>query len=294
MKKNLLIYEKDFQKKIKLTPLKVVSLFPFFIVIMSIMKKTKITYKKNFLDSVVFRIDFEKIDMNSISSFSDCIRKHFPISEFKVESVNTITFEAKVKKAESKVSEMGYWSFLSLSKNKELLIFPNHMSINYKNNSYLNLDELTKDFDIIFLEFIKHFSIETLNRVGLRYLNRVNLDSAVKDVDKFKWSEFFSKELTSGLDFAYKNKISPTRALAQMFLKIDDVSEIIFNYGVWNSDFPSVITRKEFILDIDCYSKFPINTNITEELKNILLKYNKDIQFIFERSITDRLRSILK
>ena len=63
-----------------------------------------------------------------------------------------------------------------------------------------------------------------------------------------------------------------------------------FTYGIPNSIFPSKISRKEFLLDFDCYTE-----NIEEDsvLQHLKIFHNK-IQQFFEYCIKEKLRNLME
>ena len=76
--------------------------------------------------------------------------------------------------------------------------------------------------------------------------------------------------------------------MGQMVVK-EEVADVVFNFGIWNPDYPSIITRNEFILDFDCFSKLPIESQDTKP-SELAKDFNKRIETLFEASITDKLR----
>ena len=59
-----------------------------------------------------------------------------------------------------------------------------------------------------------------------------------------------------------------------------------FNYGLYNSEFPNKISRKDFVLDYDCYT-----ANIEKkDSYEYLNKFHEKINEEFEKSIEEGLR----
>ena len=156
------------------------------------------------------------------------------------------------------------------------------------NRSYSNSEELLEDCKKIVDEFLKEFSITTINRLGLRYINRFDLDAEV--TGSIEWKKFFSVELLGAIDFAQKLVYPLSRAMTSLQLRVDD-HNILVRYGIWNQDFPSENNRKEFIIDIDASSRAALEP--IAEISTLLKKYNSNIEKIFELSIKEDLRNIL-
>ncbi|MBA7635071.1 hypothetical protein ES703_42671 [subsurface metagenome] len=83
-----------------------------------------------------------------------------------------------------------------------------------------------------------------------------------------------------------KNKSKISRAFHNLELNYGDYL-IKFNYGMYNADYPAPIKRKIFILDFDAFSMRILNEN---EIRKFLPIFHKQIQSLFEESITDKMR----
>lgn len=73
--------------------------------------------------------------------------------------------------------------------------------------------------------------------------------------------------------------------MSQIILNYDDYT-MNFNFGLFNSEFPAKISRKEFALDYDCYTEL----FEPEDIDDYLIKFNSEIKNMFERSIKNGLR----
>lgn len=162
------------------------------------------------------------------------------------------------------------------------------IAIEYLNRSYTDSKELLEDSRNIIDEFLKEMSITVVTRLGLRYINRFDLDTEISK--PINWGNYFSKDLIGPVTFANKLKQPLSRVMSNLYLKLKD-SDILVVFGIWNQDFPSENTRKEFILDIDAYSRlsFEINDGISQYIK----EYNADIEKVFEKSLGAEIKKIL-
>lgn len=246
----------------------------------------KKSYKKNYLTNVIFRIDFPQINLNFLEKFSSDIKTLFPFLS-KQDVINFILQNPKERKIENNNPQSSVWIFENVKKTKKLHVASNSFVIEY--SKYNSKIELLKDIDELLVKFFEYSKIETLNRIGLRYVNQINLNDIKVG---FPWNKYISSNLTRALDFVNKNKGKKlAQAISKIVLKESD-ADIAFVYGIFNSDFPNESVRKEFVLDYDCYSRFPINpqeSNISE----IAERYNSYIEKLFELSITNSLRKIM-
>jgi uncharacterized protein (TIGR04255 family) len=60
--------------------------------------------------------------------------------------------------------------------------------------------------------------------------------------------------------------------------------------GIFNPDYPAVIKKFDFVIDLDCYVDTPHLISEVPALVNVL---HAGIQSKFEALITDRLREVL-
>ncbi|HBH71488.1 MAG: hypothetical protein UU88_C0001G0093 [Parcubacteria group bacterium GW2011_GWC1_42_11] len=250
-------------------------------------KKNKASYKQNFLDKVVLRLDFEQIELKNLSSFSTKIKGDFPFQEQKDAIKGKLEFDLKKNSVQNDTSSVKVWEFLSATRKKKLTISGDFIIIEYGDRSYKDKNELMKDCDTVIRDFVGTFDITTINRLGLRYINRVDLNFIKTN---FNWSDYIAENLLGAVKFGGKTKKMISRAMTQLDLKYDE-ADLRFRYGIWNQDHPNENTRKEFILDYDCFSRFPLSSEdvIAETVRN----YNVFIQDLFEMSIKPELRKLM-
>lgn len=243
-------------------------------------------YKKNFLSSVIFRVDFDEIELGQLSAFSKTIKGSFPINEQKDAQEFSGVLDSKTGLFNQSHKKKVIWQFFNADKTKQLEIDSNFIVLSYF--KYKDSTILVKDVEDIFSEFIKLFDVKTIKRIGLRYRNDIKFP---KETDPLSWDKYIVKNLTSSFKFIESNKMKSSRALGQIVFREDD-AYITFNYGLINTDYPNEIAKKEFLLDYDCVSKFPVEVkdfDIVEAVK----KYNKYVEKLFELSISDDLRTVL-
>lgn len=62
-------------------------------------------------------------------------------------------------------------------------------------------------------------------------------------------------------------------------------------FGIANPDYPAVIRKKQFVIDIDAYAHGVFEL---ADIKQFLVDSHSKIQDIFEKSITDETRALMK
>ena len=243
-----------------------------------------VCYKKSFLKEVILRIDFpsplpghEKLLPSSISKV---ILKAFPIMETQQVQEQKLQFSGSNISAESK--EVTQWIFYGKEREKSILLMPNSISITTKN--YKSFEDLLSDVSDIFGEFFKLYPELGASRVGLRFINVLDPEGN----DPLSWSEYVDEKMLGIIDF--HNEEHLTRVFHILEYNYDGQA-IKYQFGIANPDFPALIKRKQFVLDID--SSFNGIFNLTEIMQNIEESHVK-IQELFEKSITDKTKELME
>jgi uncharacterized protein (TIGR04255 family) len=88
-----------------------------------------------------------------------------------------------------------------------------------------------------------------ISRFGLRIINQISIESG----DPFDWREIITPELISSIDLS-KEFGQPSRIMGIIDTNLPD-HRLKLQYGLFNSEFPNNIVKKEYVLDFDCTSK---------------------------------------
>lgn len=153
--------------------------------------------------------------------------------------------------------------------------------------NYKNFEEIQRWLQDIVLPFLLKNKL-TVIRTGIRYIN-------VFDPDKIRIRKnFFSPEIAATMNvktFDENSGISLTQSMHRTEYHVKGM-RLFFRYGFHNPQYPGPLLNKSFALDYDCC------TNETVEAAEGLLQYVKDahdaIQTLFESSITDALRKVMR
>jgi uncharacterized protein (TIGR04255 family) len=247
----------------------------------------KNNYKSNFLAKVILRFDFEQAQLGQLQEIQQGVefKRQFPVSKEEKGEEGMIGIDFLTKEVKKVSDQITIWRFSNEKNTKRLKIHPKFLVIEY--DEYDNSDELMSDAKIV-LGLLSKFSIKTINRLGLRYINEIEIKD---DNDFLNWNNYIADCLLGSLEFASKNKKSLARAMSLAVFKEND-NNTSFNYGIWNGNYPNEINEKFFILDFDVVSKYAIE--VTTDLLELIKKYNQQIEDLFEASIKESLRKILR
>lgn len=244
----------------------------------------EICYKSPFLKEVILRIDFpapiEELEKSLPSKIQKAVIKKFPISES--QKLQAQEFQIAGQSFQANTRELTQWAFHGKEREKTLTILPE--SIVLISKSYKSFEVFIGDITDILIEFYKTFKDLSANRIGLRYVNVLELDEA----NPLSWGKYIDEKMLGIFDF--HNEKNLTRAFHILEYNFDGQA-VKFQFGIANPDYPSVIRRKQFVLDIDSY--FYGAFDLTDVLECINNSHEK-IQEIFEKSITDKTRSLMK
>ena len=245
-----------------------------------------IEYKKNFLKNVIFRLDFnslEQLGTSILPEFGNVIAEkyHSPTqNEVKHLQVSISADGTKIIKEES----CWIWKYehkgsakKSISLLKDALIFECHET------GYKNFPTFEEDVCFIFNKFVELYDVKQFGRMGLRYINEIFIP---ENKSPLKWEGYINLNLCKALESGIVDSSTPIRSMHQVQIKLDEI-DVLFNYGIFNRDYPNPIAKPELILDYDYYISGVLEKN---DVLSKLVSLNAVSRRMFESSIEDQLR----
>ncbi len=241
-----------------------------------------VCYKKSYLAEVVARIDLlapvEAFEKNISGKILNKIKAKFPIAE-PTESIAQ-HFEFAPDGVKQKELRGKQWNFFGKEREKQLTIDSGALYVRY--TKYSRFEDLVEEFQLAVNAIDQEHPNTSAKRFGLRYINQFDIGELTLSNSR----KYFSESLLGTQSFgAYERQT--TRNFHIVELKFGDMN-LRFQYGFPNADFPAIIKRPVFIIDIDAYSVSVIS--LGEALQNIEIAHGH-IQKLFEESITTDLRS---
>jgi len=250
---------------------------------------------ENFLDQVVFRVEFTKeIDHSEklAQELHDRIEAIFPEKKNAFSSI----LEAKIQ-APEKVTQMQRMLVgPKVTQTQRTLVLPNFTDSTKRKHLYFEPQALVIRQDSSYTRFSAFYEmIETgirafaevygkdiiVSRVVLQYVNNIKAQGPPLD-----WTGMIRDELISVLDFP-----SPKTELSRGMNLIELTREgyrVRFQSGLFNVDYPNPIQRKEFILDYACYST---QESKIEQAIDLAKTFHGEIKKLFRASILGSLKS---
>jgi len=238
-----------------------------------------IKYENNYLIEVVFRIDFSpifQISEKKPSNFQESIRKEFPnFLDKTIIEVKSTFIENKKIDEENLFPE---YNFVSENKKEVVKLTQKYLLILVK--KYSDFNTYKKMVMDIYCTFQKIYQPIVINRLGLRYINKIVFEKG----NPIEWNDYINPVLIHHIDFV-ENKKEISRVMTNLCLN-KDYYNMLINFGISNPDYPSRVSKREYILDYDCYT----TTCKENEVEEMIINFNNEIKTIFELSINDRLR----
>lgn len=241
----------------------------------------KICYKHTPIKKVIFRIDFlakvPELNDSLPSEITDVIKTSFPIAEPKNVVARTLQISnTNVLDQNTNIKE---WHFHTAERNATLIIKEDSFAILI--NNYISFENINQVLSETIDVFFNHYKGLLSRRIGLRYINEI----AIEEENPFDWNEYINPNLTSIFNVT-ENPKNIIRAFHNLEIKIDEIM-LKFQYGMINPDYPALIKKKIFILDLDASFTGILKHH---EIDSFIKKQHLVIQNQFEYSITQKLR----
>lgn len=118
-------------------------------------------------------------------------------------------------------------------------------------------------------------------RLGLRYVNNIPLK---------EHSDWIEEKFISAL-VAHKDDRTTRLVTTFEYADVDKDLNVRLLYGYNNPDYPAIMKREEFLIDIDSYSTGII---YQEYVSKLIDDMHFQVQDCFEKMITDNLREAMK
>lgn len=239
-------------------------------------------YKNNFLTQVLFKVEFPVLlglRDKSPSDFQILLRDKFP----DLEEQQIMPFDKEVNQENilSMFSPNRAWKFKNLSEDEFIELSKNHLL--YSCKKYVHFKVFTESVNFILDSFRKVYGESIIiKRTGLRYVNNIEIGKG----NPFDWQEYIKKELLAATNKFVEDKKTIKRSIHIMEINEGEF-DIKLQLGMPNPDYPNPITKKLFLLDIDCISKEPIRL---QDISTRLIESHDKIQELFEHSINEGLR----
>lgn len=243
-------------------------------------------YKNNYINKVMAKIEFsdssEVFDEENLRDVLAEIKERFPISE----QSTAMKIESKIKLqshgVETSSTNFPEWVFRGEDNTKSLKL--NHMFVEVTLKKYLTYKDFENDFINPLAHLIKMKPNLQVRRTGIRFINIFNFP-----IEKYSDSiNYFNKNISAQFE-----NLDQVENFSRIFLINEYVikdTKLRVQSGFFNPDYPALIKRKHFVLDLDAYMDFP---HFLNEIPELFRNLHNNIETKFEELITDNLRDKL-
>jgi uncharacterized protein (TIGR04255 family) len=244
-----------------------------------------ICYKRNFLTEVIARVDFVSPVEGIVNELPKSVAKaaltSFPIDEPKPIIMQELAFSKEGVDARTK-KQATEWNFYGRAREKRLVIGPQAVFVT--TGKYIEYGPFRDEFCSVLDVFFSEYAESQPSRLGLRYVNELKLPG----VDPLDWTDHLDESLLPLLKYKVEGA-RPCRVFHDLEFAFDDFN-VHFRFGLHNPDYPAPICQKVFVMDFDAYCRGLLEPS---DISSNLDSYHRQIQGLFERSISETMRKVL-
>lgn len=223
----------------------------------------------------------DDFDVTNFESFIKKVNSEFTIKNH-IDKVET-KIQGGNSNASTKTEKEGYL-LLNEDKTKAIQLRKSGFMYSINQNSYTNWENFKKEAWGYFEEFINRYNIDSINKVSLRYINSIDLPTAISDIKEYiTISPNLPKELDYGINRMFLQMVLPNN-------NIDAVGIVNQNFNIGKE----IGEYFSYILDIDVSIT---KSRSIKELKEVKVDFDNLRDFkneIFFESITDKTKKLLE
>ena len=240
-----------------------------------------VCYNKNYITEVVCRLDFASPIIEFKNSMPKeiygVIKRFYPIAE----PQDIIGTELSINPVSGPVINQvttKQWVFLSRDRKNKCTVESN--SVIFSTSAYTVFEDARDAFISILEAIMEHKPDNQGKRLGLRYINTIPL----KDHNGWIDGKFFTAVS------AHKDERTTKLVTTLEYAVIDKDLNVRLVYGYNNPDYPAILKREDFVIDIDAFSMGII---YHDDLGQLIDDMHNEVQRCFETMITDDFRTAL-
>lgn len=245
-------------------------------------------YRMNFLSKVILRADFNTQPLTVTAErpiFSDIAETIFPHAS----STPLVEMHVNMTQEGGEVVQRvtgTVWNYRKKADGTAVVSFSNnYVSLEYGPGDYTTFDSFFAEFTTLLNALRQRYNLQLIDRIGLRYINEIRLPGKA-----LEWDGILRPDLVAATVQALP--MQKGRMLRSMHQVIQQHGEdvLVFNYGIFNPDYPSPAVQRNFVIDIDCARQGAIP--VIEAL-DCVRTLNDLASDTFESCIEDGLRTTM-
>ncbi len=208
-------------------------------------------YDKNYLTKVILKLDFGPIpsllDPTGESGFTNLIKEKYPVLNPKPTTTINVNVGPGGPVVQQQISGMIWEHKPKSDSSKSVFLSNTFLSTEYGKNEYDHFPAFFEEIEYLFSKFQSIYHLSSINRIGLRYINEVNFEEG----DPLDWSGFIAEDKIKGVLSGFnKDSMNLLRSMHMLHLKKENMI-LSLNYGIFNSEYPNPVARRNFLIDLD-------------------------------------------
>ncbi|MBQ7000986.1 MAG: TIGR04255 family protein [Oscillospiraceae bacterium] len=240
-------------------------------------------YTNNTLSTVIFRVDFVKPINVEDDTLDKACMDIYPVMQREVMNEQTVTTNFNEKgemSVERSVSTFTNKKYSNRQLTRYIKVSPKFVLTEVKD--YVSYADTSATFAAVFEAIRKSNPNAVISRIGMRYINQVDLSAYKKTARKnYVKSSLFESAYDSAIENALQAR---TQHLVE--LVIDDY-RVRCVTGLFNPDYPAAIKRNIVTLDFDAFIQGNVDS---ADVAAYLDKFHTSIQALYEESILSKQR----
>ncbi len=244
-------------------------------------------YINNSLTTVIFRVDFLNPITVDDKSLNDACSSIYPVIQ--EETVNEHNVQTSLNEKGEVTIERNTNTFVNKKySNRQLsrLITVSPRFVFTEVKDYSSYEETSNTFATVFEAIIKANPNVTIARVGMRYINQIDLTNYKKSTRKnYVKNTLFESPFDGVIENA---ALARTQHLVEFVIEDYRVRCVT---GLFNPDYPAAIKRNVVTLDFDAFIQGGLTS---EEVQKYLDKFHSSIKSLYEASILQKQRELMK
>ncbi len=235
-------------------------------------------YNQNYIDETICRLDFvtpiEEFNSKMPKEIFKIVYKYYPIAEptdiiggeFGINPLTGATYNQITTKQ---------WTFWARNRKNSCKIERTDVIFSIRN--YSTFDEFRNSVVDILEEIMRIFPENQGKRFGLRYINSIPFK---------EHPDWIQEEYSS----PFKNRDENTTRFLTTHEYVREKTDlkVILRYGFKNPDYPAIMKKEDFLIDVDSYSTGII---YREDIRDLIDDMHSEDKNCFEKMITDSFRS---
>ena len=246
-------------------------------------------YRQNYLTQVIIRVDYDALpalQSQEPTELSNRVKARFPIVTGTPVAKIVVNFSPAGSGVQQQLVGKQWEHRKEAGGTKALFFTPDHLSLEYGRGDYDHFPPFRAEFDEAFNALVQLYPDVRITRIGLRYINQIRLEQG----NPLDWETYLAAGLVTSVKAGISNGATLVKSMHQLHVRRDNLN-LLFHYGISNPEYPAAVSRREFVLDLDCHKMEVVPPN---EVTTTITALNEMCESTFEASILPAFRALME